>query len=81
MPKASKLKPAPLPPSDEAAGQRRARIGREGGIARIELAGKTGIARALVPDYERGKLRLDAGTIFRFAAALGVATDEWPARS
>jgi len=58
MPKTSKLKLMPLPPSDETPGQRLARIRRERGFTQIELADKTGMVQALVSDYERGKLRL-----------------------
>ena len=75
MPKASKLKLMRLPPGDETAGQRLARIRRERGFTQIELAEKTGLVQALVSDYERGKLRLNADIILRFAAALEVSTD------
>jgi transcriptional regulator with XRE-family HTH domain len=75
MPKASKLKLMPLPPSDETPGQRLARIRRERGFTQIELAEKTGLVQALVPDYERGKLRLNGDMILRFATALEVSTD------
>ena len=75
IPKVSKLKLAPLPPSDETPGQRLARIRRERGFTQIELAEKTGMVQALVPDYERGKLRLNADMILRFATVLEVSTD------
>jgi transcriptional regulator with XRE-family HTH domain len=75
MPKASKLKLMPLPQSDETPGQRLARIRRERGFTQIELAEKTGLVQALVSDYERGKLRLNADMILRFATALEVSTD------
>lgn len=75
MPKASKLKLMPLPPSDQTPGQRLARIRRERGFSQIELAEKTGMVQALVSDYERGKLRLNADMILRFATALEVSTD------
>ena len=75
MPKVSKLKLAPLPPCDETPGQRLARIRRERGFTQIELAEKTGMVQALVSDYERGKLRLNADMILRFATALKVSTD------
>jgi transcriptional regulator with XRE-family HTH domain len=75
MPKASKLKLTPLPESDETPGQRLARIRRERGFTQIELAEKTGLVQALVSDYERGKLRLNADMILRFATALEVSTD------
>ena len=65
----------PLPHSDETPGQRLARIRRERGFTQIELAEKTGMVQALVSDYERGKLRLNADMILRFATALEVSTD------
>jgi transcriptional regulator with XRE-family HTH domain len=75
MPRRSKLKLMPLPQSDETPGQRLARIRRERGFTQIELAEKTGLVQALVSDYERGKLRLNADMILRFATALEVSTD------
>ena len=75
MPKASKLILTPLPPSDETPGRRLARIRRERGYTQIELAEKTGLVQTLVSDYERGKLRLNADMILRFATALEVSTD------
>ena len=76
MPKPSKLKLAPLPPSDESPGERLARIHRERGFTKNELAEKTGLVQTLVSDYERGKLRLNADMILRFARALEVSTDD-----
>ena len=76
MPKPSKLKLAPLPHSDESAGQRLARIRRERGFTQVELAERTGLVQTLVSDYERGKLRLNADMILRFATALEVSTDD-----
>ena len=76
MPKASRLKLAPLPASDETAGGRLARIRRERGFTQKEMAEKTGLIQTLVSDYERGKLRLNADMILRFARALEVSTDE-----
>jgi transcriptional regulator with XRE-family HTH domain len=75
MPRASKLQLAALPHSDETPGQRLARIRRERGFTQIELAEKTGLVQTLVSDYERGKLRLNADVILRFALALEVSTD------
>ena len=75
MPKASRLKLIPLPKSDETPGQRLARIRLERGFTQVDLAEKTGMVQTLVSDYERGKLRLNADMILRFAAALGVSTD------
>lgn len=76
MPKASRLQLAPLPLSDETAGERLARIRRERGFTQKELADKTGLIQTLVSDYERGKLRLNADMILRFATALEVSTDD-----
>ncbi len=76
MPKPSKLALAPLPPSDETPGQRLARLRRERGFTQNELADRTGLVQTLVSDYERGKLRLNADMILRFAAALDVSTDD-----
>lgn len=76
MPKASRLKLAPLPPSTETPGERLARIRRERGFTQWELAEKTGLIQTLVSDYERGKLRLNADMILRFATALEVSTDD-----
>jgi transcriptional regulator with XRE-family HTH domain len=78
MPKASKLQLMPLPASDETPGQRLARIRRERGFTQIELAEKTGMVQTLVSDYERGKLRLNADRIPRFATALEVSADALP---
>ncbi len=65
MAKPSKLKLRPLPHSAETPGQRLVRIRQERGFTQFELAEKT----------ERGKLRLTAGMILRFATALKVSTD------
>ncbi len=76
MPKASRLKLAPLPATNESPGERLARIRRERGFTQKELAEKTGLIQTLVSDYERGKLRLNADMILRFALALEVSTDD-----
>ena len=76
MPRASRLQLAPLPPSDEIPGERLARIRKERGFTQKELAEKTGLIQTLISDYERGKLRLNADMILRFATALEVSTDE-----
>ena len=74
--KVSRLRLAPLPPSDQTPGERLARIRRERGFTQRELADKTGLIQTLVSDYERGKLRLNANMILRFATALEVSTDD-----
>ena len=76
MPKPSKLSLPPLPPSDETPGQRLARLRHERGFTQVGLAERTGLVQTLVSDYERGKLRLNADMILRFATALEVSTDD-----
>ncbi len=76
MPKASRLQLTPLPATNESPGERLARIRRERGFTQKELAEKTGLIQTLVSDYERGKLRLNADMILRFALALEVSTDD-----
>jgi transcriptional regulator with XRE-family HTH domain len=66
---------SPRPESDKTPGQRLADIRRERGFTQVELAEMTGMVQTLVSDYERGKLRLNADRILRFATALGVSTD------
>jgi len=76
MPKPSKLALTPLPLSDKTPGQPLAHLRRERGFIQVELAEKTGLVQTLVSGYERGKLRLNAGRILRFAAALDVSTGD-----
>lgn len=42
----------------------------------MELAEHTGLVQTLVLDYERGKLRLNADMILRFATALEISTED-----
>jgi transcriptional regulator with XRE-family HTH domain len=60
----------------ETMGQRLARLRKERGWTQVELAERTGIVQTVLSDYERGKLRLNADMIVRFAQALEVTTDE-----
>jgi transcriptional regulator with XRE-family HTH domain len=76
MPRESTLKLAPLPRGKESLGQRLARFRKERGYTQTELAAKIGLIQALISDYERDKLRMNADAILRFAAALEVSTDE-----
>ncbi|HXP84135.1 MAG TPA: helix-turn-helix transcriptional regulator [Bryobacteraceae bacterium] len=76
MPRVSRLKPAPIRKGEETHGQRLARLRKERGFTQKELAEKTGLIQALISDYERDKLRLNAEMILRFTAALEVSTDE-----
>ncbi|KAB2956182.1 MAG: helix-turn-helix transcriptional regulator [Thermoanaerobaculia bacterium] len=49
---------------------------KERGFTQVELAEKIGLVQALVSDYERGKLRLNAEMLVRFALVLEVSTDQ-----
>lgn len=60
----------------ETFGQRLARLRKERGWTQQELAERAGIIQALISDYERDKLRLNAEIIVRFANALEITTDE-----
>lgn len=66
----------PRNPETETFGQRLARFRKERGFTQVELAERVGIIQALISDYERDKLRLNAGMVVRFAAALEITTDE-----
>ena len=72
----SKLSLPVLELGDESVGQRIARIRKERGYTQNELAERIGTIQALVSDYERDKLRLNADMAVRFAIALEVTTDE-----
>lgn len=76
MPKKSKLKLMPVDFDKESLGQRLARIRKERGLTQKDVAERTGLIQVLVSDYERGRLRLAADMIVRFAVALGITTDE-----
>ncbi|MGH9944047.1 MAG: helix-turn-helix domain-containing protein [Pyrinomonadaceae bacterium] len=60
----------------ETVGQRLARLRKERGYTQVALAERIGIIQALVSDYERDKLRLNAEMTVRFAQALEVTADE-----
>ncbi len=76
MSKKSKLKLMPVDFDKEGLGQRLARIRKERGLTQKDVAERTGLIQTLVSDYERGRLRLAADMIVRFAVALGITTDE-----
>jgi transcriptional regulator with XRE-family HTH domain len=76
MPRRSRLQLPPISNSDETIGRRLARIRKEQGYTQIELAERIGIIQALISDYEREKLRLNAEMLARFAKALNVSADE-----
>lgn len=76
MSRASRLQPVPVPAGSESLGERLARLRKERGFTQKELAEKTGLIQALISDYERGKLRLNAEMVLRFSTALEITTDE-----
>jgi transcriptional regulator with XRE-family HTH domain len=71
-----KSKPKAAASEKETLGLRLARIRKERGMTQQQLAESTGLIQVLISDYERGKLRLNADMILRFADVLGVTTDE-----
>ena len=56
-------------------GSRLSQVRKEKGYTQIALAKKTGFTQTLISSYERGRLRLSAETVIRFAKALNVSTD------
>ena len=60
----------------ESFGRRLARLRKERGFTQVEIAERVGIIQALVSDYERDKLRLNAEMVVRFATALEITTDD-----
>lgn len=76
MSRVSRLQPVPVPKGAEPIGERLARLRKERGFTQKEFAEKTGLIQALISDYERGKLRLNADMILRFSSALEVSTDD-----
>jgi transcriptional regulator with XRE-family HTH domain len=60
----------------ETPGERLARLRKERGWTQVELAERIGITQTLLSDYERGKLRLNADMIVRFANVLDITTDD-----
>lgn len=71
-----KITPKPAQDNEETFGERLARLRKERGWTQQELAERAGIIQALISDYERDKLRLNADIIVRFANALEITTDE-----
>jgi transcriptional regulator with XRE-family HTH domain len=76
MPRVSTLKLPPLDVDPRAVGTRLSQIRKTKGYTQIVLAKKTGLTQALVSSYERGRLRLNAEMLIRFARALDVSADE-----
>lgn len=76
MPRRPKIKMPPLNLAGESIGKRLATIRKARGFTQKELAERIGTIQALVSDYERDKLRLNAEMTIRFAQALEVSADE-----
>ena len=60
----------------ETIGQRLARIRKLRGLSQRDLAKKAGIARSIIADYERGKLRLNDKIIIELTNILKISSDE-----
>jgi transcriptional regulator with XRE-family HTH domain len=74
MPKSieDKLKPVD---KDYPINKRIAKFRKVKGLTQDELAGKIGIKRVLLSDYERGKIRIHSEMVIRIAAALKISAD------
>ena len=75
MPRRFKVELPPLKLSEEPIGNRISRLRKILGLSQADLAGKIGIRRDLVSEYERGRLNMRADMAARFAIALNVTTD------
>ena len=62
--------------NENAIGERITKIRNEKGLTQKELADRVGIKRALISDYERGKVRIYGDMVALIAVALRVSTDE-----
>ena len=60
----------------ETIGQRLARIRKLRGLSQRDLAKNAGIARSIIADYERGKLRLYDKIIIELTNILKISSDE-----
>ena len=76
MPQPSTLELPPIDLGNESIGQRIARLRTEHGFTQIQLAEAMGLTQALVSSYERGRLRLHAEMVARFAITLKTTADE-----
>jgi transcriptional regulator with XRE-family HTH domain len=76
MPHKSKYILESLNLGNETIGQRIAIIRKAKNLTQKELAQKIGITRALVSNYEIGRIRLYDEMVTRFAIALEVSADE-----
>lgn len=76
MPRLSTLELPPIDLGDQTPGQRIAHLRKQRGLTQVELAEQMGLTQGLLSAYERGRLRIHAEMVARFALALGVTTDE-----
>lgn len=76
MPRKARREEPPISQQDAAFGARLAQLRKERVFTQEELAQKIGIVQEFVSRYERGKVRLHAEMVVRFAKALDVTTDE-----
>ncbi len=76
MARESQIPSSAVKTETESIGQRIACLRKERGLTQKQLAEKLGIIQVLISDYEKGKLRLHAEMVGRFARALGVKADE-----
>lgn len=65
-----------VPINAKAIGGRLRDIRRSRGLTQVQLAKKISMTQALISDYERGRLRMNAGVVVAFAKALKVSSDE-----
>ncbi len=76
MPQPSTLELPPIDLGEETLGQRIARLRKQRAMTQVELAEKMGLTQALLSSYERGRLRLHAEMVARFAIAFRTTTDQ-----
>lgn len=65
-----------VPVDAKAIGKRLRDIRLSRGLTQVELAKKLSMTQALISDYERGRLRMNAGVVVAFTKALKVSSDE-----
>jgi len=65
-----------VPVDDLTIGKRLQELRRARGLTQVELGKKLSMSQALVSDYERGRLRMNAGVVVAFAKALRVSADD-----
>jgi len=76
MPQPSTLELPTIDLGDETLGHRIARLRKQQALTQVELAEQMGLTQALISSYERGRLRLHAEMVARFALAFRTTTDQ-----